>query len=116
MSTSPQAGAPRAPRCYTRALKNARFLQEHAPHVFAQDPGAEGFGTGIPVEVLRVLHRLSPESPVLNRHPDTVDFLRAQPLTRPGTAPANRSSVAPFTSRSSPSTRRRARTSWTRRT
>ena len=25
-------------RCYTRALKNARHLQEVAPEVFAQDP------------------------------------------------------------------------------
>jgi hypothetical protein len=39
------ASAP-AVRCYTRALKNARFLREAAPEIFAQDPGAEGFGTG----------------------------------------------------------------------
>ena len=58
------ASAP-AVRCYTRALKNARFLREAAPEIFAQDPGAEGFGTGVPLEILRGLHRIPHNSPVL---------------------------------------------------
>ena len=44
-------------RCYTRALKNARHLQKVAPDLFAKDPSMEGFGTGVPVEILRGLHR-----------------------------------------------------------
>jgi hypothetical protein len=38
------ASAP-AVRCYTRTQKR-EFLREAAPEIFAQDPGAEGFGTG----------------------------------------------------------------------
>jgi hypothetical protein len=71
-------------RCYTRALKNARFLREAAPEIFARDPGAEGFGTGIPVEILRGLHRISPDSPVLNRHKAVADVLRTHRPPVPG--------------------------------
>ena len=65
-------------RCYTRALKNARFLQEAAPEIFAGDPDAEGFGTGVPPEILRGLHRISPDSPVLNRHKAVAEVLRTR--------------------------------------
>ncbi len=71
-------------RCHTRALKNARYLQKMAPDVFATDPNAEGFGTGVPVEVLRDLHRLSPDSPVLNRHKAVSEFVRKKKLPVPG--------------------------------
>src|SRR5436305_12974441 len=54
--TEPVPASPSV-RCYTRALKNARYLQRMAPHLFAKDPKAEGFGTGVPVEILRGLHR-----------------------------------------------------------
>src|SRR5450755_1808232 len=66
-------------RCYTRALKNARHLQTIAPEVFARDPNAEGFGTGVPLEILRVLHRVPPGSPVLNRHKHVAAVLRTNP-------------------------------------
>jgi hypothetical protein len=73
-----------AVRCYTRALKNARYLQETAPETFATDPDAEGFGTGVPLEILRVLHRLPPNSPVLNRHEAVAEALRSKQPPVPG--------------------------------
>jgi hypothetical protein len=77
LSTPPPA------RCYTRALKNARQLQKMAPHIFAKDPQAEGFGTGVPMEILQGLHRMRHDSPVLSRHKEVADFLREQRLTVP---------------------------------
>jgi hypothetical protein len=71
-------------RCYTRALKNARYLQKAAPHLFARDRDAEGFGTGVPMEILRGLHRIPHDSPVLNRHKHVADFLRENRLPIPG--------------------------------
>src|SRR5215831_16187944 len=85
MPTSPSDSV-RAPavRCYTRALKNARHLQAAAPEIFAQDPNAEGFGTGVPVEILRGLHRLPHNSPVLNRHKAVAEVLRTSRPPVPG--------------------------------
>jgi hypothetical protein len=77
---------PRA-RGYTRALKNARYLQTMAPHVFGKDPEAGGFGTGIPLEILRNLHRIPHHSPVLNRHPAVADFLKTHRLPIPARGP-----------------------------
>jgi hypothetical protein len=71
-------------RCYTRANKNAQYLREHAPETFAKDPSAEGFGTGVPMEILRGLHRLRPDSPVLSRHKKVADVLRAHRPPEPG--------------------------------
>ena len=76
------SGQPRA-RGYTRALKNARFLQATAPEIFRREPGASGFGTGIPLEILRNLHRLPHHSPLLNRHPQVAEFLRTHQLPMP---------------------------------
>jgi hypothetical protein len=70
-------------RCYTRALKNARFLQQMAPQLFAKNPKAEGFGTGVPMEILRRLHRIRPDSPVLSRQKAVADFLRKNRLPVP---------------------------------
>src|ERR1700740_970938 len=70
---------PRA-RCNTRALKNARYLQHEAPHLFSKDPQAEGFGTGVPMEILR---RRRPDSRALSRHQAVADFLRAKRLPAP---------------------------------
>jgi hypothetical protein len=81
--------APAAPsgqsraRGYTRALKNARFLQATAPEIFRREPGASGFGTGIPLEILRNLHRLPHHSPLLNHHPQVAEFLRTHRLPMP---------------------------------
>ena len=80
-----ESSAP-AVRCYTRALKNARFLREAAPEIFAQDPGAEGFGTGVPLEILRGLHRIPHNSPVLNRHKAVAEVLRTSRPPVPGRA------------------------------
>jgi hypothetical protein len=70
--------------CVTRALKNARYLQKIAPHIFANDPSAEGFGTRIPIEILSVLHRLRHDSPVLSRHQAVAGFLKENKLPLPG--------------------------------
>jgi len=70
-------------RCYTRALKNARYLQQMAPQLFAKAPEAEGFGTGVAIEVLRGLHRIRPHSPLLGRHQALAQFLRQNPLPVP---------------------------------
>jgi hypothetical protein len=71
-------------RCFTRALKNASYLQTIAPDIFATDPSAEGFGTGVPIEILHNLHRLRPNSPILNRHKAVAEFLRKNKLPVPG--------------------------------
>ncbi len=78
--------APPSVRCYTRALKNARYLQQMAPHLFAKEPKAEGFGTGVPMEILRGLHRIRHDSPVLRRHPAVAEFLRNNRLPVPARA------------------------------
>jgi hypothetical protein len=71
-------------RCFTRALKNARYLQDKAPEVFARDPEADGFGTGVPVEILSVLHQTRHTSPTLNRHKAVANFLRTEGVPGPG--------------------------------
>jgi hypothetical protein len=70
-------------RCHTRALKNARHLKRYAPELFSADPDREGFGTGVSVELLRGLHRIHSDSPVLRRHKAVADVLRAHPLPKP---------------------------------
>jgi hypothetical protein len=75
---------PRAARCFTRAIKNAQFVQAAAPHLFATDRYAEGFGTGIPMAILQGLHRITPDSPVLSRHPKIANFLKEHRLPIPG--------------------------------
>lgn len=70
-------------RCYTRAIKNARYLQSVAPDLFHKGREAEGFGTGIPLEILRVLHRTRHDSPLLNRHKELADFLKGHPIPVP---------------------------------
>ena len=75
MPTGNEHASGQAVRCFTRAFKNARYLQENAPELFAKDPSLEGFGTGIPLEILRVLHRIPADSPLLNRHKPLSDFL-----------------------------------------
>jgi hypothetical protein len=84
-ATPSAGGVVGAVRCFTRALKNARHLQAADPQSFATDPGAEGFGTGIPIELLSGLHRLQADSPVLSRYPTVADFLRQNPLPLPAT-------------------------------
>ena len=75
-------------RGLTRAMKNARFLKETAPDLFAKDEMDRGFGTGIPIEVLRKLHRLTPASPMLNSYPELASFLQSNPLPVPNRLPA----------------------------
>ena len=40
-------------RCFTRAIKNARFLQQADPATFAKQKDTAGFGTGVPIEIFR---------------------------------------------------------------
>lgn len=70
-------------RCYTRAIKNAHFLKQHDPATFAKDKSALGFGTGVPMDLLQVLHRLKPESPELENHARVSEFLRKHEIPRP---------------------------------
>ncbi|APA90355.2 hypothetical protein BJG93_32665 (plasmid) [Paraburkholderia sprentiae WSM5005] len=67
-------------RCHTRSLKNARHLQQHAPELFAIDADLEGFGTGVPIPLLRALHRIHPDAPALRRHKAIAEVLRAHPF------------------------------------
>jgi hypothetical protein len=77
--------APARPiRCTTRAWKNARFLKETAPETFAKTPNAQGFGTGIPVDILRRLHRLAYDAPELKDHPAVCEFLKQHKMPVPG--------------------------------
>jgi hypothetical protein len=78
--------SPKSVRCSTRAWKNAQHLQRVAPQAFASDPAAAGFGTGVPIELLRGLHRLRPDDPVLNRHAQIADAIRRHPAPIPGQA------------------------------
>jgi len=70
-------------RCYTRAIKNARFLQQHDPAAFSKDRSAVGFGTGVPVDLLQVLHRLQPDSPELKGHARLAEFLKKRAVPGP---------------------------------
>jgi hypothetical protein len=70
-------------RCFTRAIKNAGYLKQHDPAAFAKDKTARGFGTGVPIEILQVLHRLNPDSPELKHHQDVSAFLRKQAVPKP---------------------------------
>jgi hypothetical protein len=70
-------------RCFTRAVKNAGFLKQHDPATFAKDKNARGFGTGVPIEILQVLHRLKPDSAELQQYPDVSAFLRKQAVPKP---------------------------------
>jgi hypothetical protein len=69
-------------RCFTRAVKNARFLQEHDPATFAKDHRGPGLGTGLPVEILHRLHLLSPDAPELGPYPAVSDFLKRHPMPK----------------------------------
>jgi hypothetical protein len=83
--TTPATGTGAGLRCYTRALKNARHLQSAAPHLFTAAVSDEGFGTGIPMETLARLHRLSPdpEPAELRGFQAVADFLKANKLPVP---------------------------------
>jgi hypothetical protein len=76
----PQHPPPRKLRCFTRAVKNARYLQERDPENFAKRRTGPGMGTGLPVEILHNLHKLKPESPELKPFPAVADFLRRHPM------------------------------------
>jgi hypothetical protein len=70
-------------RCFTRAIKNASFLKQQDPSTFARDKKALGFGTGVPMEILQVLHRLKPDSPELKKHTQLSAFLKKHAVPKP---------------------------------
>jgi hypothetical protein len=84
MSGKEQPQPERRIRCFTRAAKNARFLQQHEPETFAKDKDAEGFGTGIPLHILHRLHHLNPDSPELRSYPAVSEFLKRRAMPKPG--------------------------------
>lgn len=79
----PAANSGRRIRCFTRALKNARYLQQTAPEIFAKDKNAEGFGTGVPMEILHRLHRLRHDSAELKGHRAVSEFLKQRAVPGP---------------------------------
>jgi hypothetical protein len=83
MASHPPSLPGRRVRCFTRAIKNARYLQQHDPATFDKDKNADGFGTGVPMEILHVLHRLRHDSPELQSHPSVSEFLRNRPVPGP---------------------------------
>lgn len=72
----------RKQRCFTRAVKNANFLKQHDPATFARDKDARGFGTGVPIEILQVLHRLEPDSAELKPYPELSAFIARRPMPK----------------------------------
>ncbi len=70
-------------RCYTRAIKNARFLKQNDPATFVKDKTAPGFGTGVPMDILQVLHRLKPDAAELKNHAHISEFLRQHSMPSP---------------------------------
>ena len=70
-------------RCFTRAVKNARYLQQQDPATFTKDKNAEGFGTGVPVSILNRLHLLQHDSRELRGHAAVSDFLKKHSVPKP---------------------------------
>lgn len=68
-------------RCFTRAVKNARYLQQLDPARFGNDR-EPGLGTGLPVEILQRLHLLSPDAPELAPYPAVSDVLNRHPMPK----------------------------------
>jgi len=83
MSDKQPSHVERRVRCLTRAVKNARYLQQQDPATFAKDKNAEGFGTGVPVNILNRLHQLRPDSPELEAHRAVSDFLKQHTMPKP---------------------------------
>lgn len=83
MASTPPSQPVNRIRCFTRALKNARFLQRHDPATFAKDHKAEGFGTGVPMNILHSLHRLRHDSPELHGHQAVAEFLKSHQVNGP---------------------------------
>jgi len=71
-------------RCATRALKNARYLQESAADAIPRPGSPEGFGTGIPIPVLARLHRLPHDHPDLRAYKPLAAYLQHNRLPMPG--------------------------------
>jgi hypothetical protein len=65
-------------RCFNRTHKNEKQLREAAPHLFSED-GEHG----IPMNILRILHRLDHHSSLLTDHPAVASFLRTNKLSVP---------------------------------
>jgi hypothetical protein len=69
-------------RCFTRAVKNVRYLQQHDPANFAKGHRGPGLGTGLPVEILHRLHLLGPDAPELAPYPAVSEFLKRHPMPK----------------------------------
>jgi len=80
----PNSKSPKRVRCYTRALKNARYLQSNGPAGFRQEKGAVGFGTGVPFALLQRLHRVRQDSAAVARHPAVFAFLKRNTIPQVG--------------------------------
>lgn len=67
--------------CGTRLIKNARHLQRTAPHLLPREEPAPGFGSRVPIPLLRRLHNPVPRAE-LDRVPGLAEALRQSPVPR----------------------------------
>src|SRR5258707_1624610 len=74
-------------RNYTRAVKNAKYLEKVAPHILAAGEPGEGPRGMVPAHVLGQIHRLRHDAPELRGYPALAEFLRTSPIPGPGRAP-----------------------------
>lgn len=70
----------KAHRCFTRAMKNARFLQKVAPHIIQKDI--------LPTDLLSKLHTLDSRSEEVKSHPELTQFLDENRFPAIGRLPA----------------------------
>ncbi len=69
-------------------MKNAKRLQELAPHIIPREEPSEGFTSIIPAETLNRLHLLEPESEEVGRYKGLGEFLKETKLPLAGTTAA----------------------------
>ncbi|MHA4811428.1 PLL family lectin [Flavitalea flava] len=63
-------------RDFTRVVKNLKYLQKNAPHLFPYKESSTTFETTIPASILSKIHRVSYNDPSLNDHPALAAYLR----------------------------------------
>ena len=93
MARKPNRKSPKRVRCYTRALKNARYLQRNGPAALRQRKDAVGFGTGVPIALLQRLHSIRQDSAAVAHHPAVFRFLKRNTIPKVGARPL---STPPF--------------------
>jgi hypothetical protein len=67
-------------RCFTRAMKNARYLRDVAPHIIQKDSP--------PMELLAKVHTMDPQSSEVKAHRELTQFLEKNRFPVVGRLPA----------------------------